>query len=495
MASIVVRKITPEQTPLKLKGPPAGEKPLYLYLDKKQRFIIASDNILALFRHPEVDTPLEVSPEGISFLLQSGVIPTPRTIFKNLFVLNIGDFAEVKAGKKGLEIFFGHEFLYPASRRTPEIIPDEKRLLELLAQAVLTRLQPGAPVYLFQSLGKDSNTIALALAEAGFKEVTCLTLSTGDRKDESEIAAKIAWKFGFPHRKLPVPEKISKRHKDEIIFYFENIPLPCVDGVSLAYPLYATQLDFRGTNIIDGSGNDIYMGHVPRKIEYQRQKIYPHFLFLRWFAEKLPTGNAFQKLARTRTEMVGALGFSYRDARRIYPLAEPVFPFWQAEDRKRKGWDYFDLKADVWGPNFEFDLVMRKVRNFAAVYNAHLIMPWTDAEVAAYVASFPEKYLYDRKNFKNKLFLRQILKKYLGIDSDALGKYSYGFNAYLFLQKMSPEAEEEILKCSLWNPKGVKKVLDRLSILARQGNRMARKLWVRLYLLSAWYNYNRYIKR
>ncbi len=491
----MVQKIKPETASLILEGDPAGGKPLYLYLPEHKKFILVSEDIKALLEHPETGAPLEVSPLGISFLLQSGVIPTPRTVFKNLYVLNIGDRVEIREVSGRLEIQFSHRFPYFNAEREEDFIPDEDELLRLLAESTLQKLRPGAITYLFQSLGKDSNTIALALAEHGFRNLVCLTLSTGDRKDESERAAEIARRLGFKHQKLFVPQRLGPDHFRELEFFFENIPLPCVDGVSLAYPFYALQINFKGTNVLDGSGNDIYLGHVPRRVEFKRQKIYPRLSFLRPIADRLSTGNFLSPVTRTRSEMAGPFGFTFRDARRLFPQAYPVFPFWKKADQLRKGWDYFDLKADIWGPNLEFDLVMRKARNFAAVYGANLVFPWADRRVAEYAKRIPERFLFDRRKFSNKLLLRKILKERLGLDSDALGKFSYGFNAYGLLNSMKNRVTEEILDCSLWNPQEAEKILKKLEEGASKGKRLFRKLWVRLYLISAWHNHNQYVRR
>ena len=52
-----------------------------------------------------------------------------------------------------------------------------------------------------------------------------------------------------------------------------------MDNVVLAYPLYATQIEFSNTNIIDGMGNDVFIGHIPSKIEHERQKTFSSFKF------------------------------------------------------------------------------------------------------------------------------------------------------------------------------------------------------------------------
>ncbi|WP_246167845.1 hypothetical protein [Thermosulfurimonas marina] len=122
------------------------------------------------------------------------------------------------------------------------------------------------------------------------------------------------------------------------------------------------------------------------------KKFIPPSFFCGLWLKGFPRAIPYKKIARTRSEMVGAWGLTLRDARLIYPETENLLDYWKAQDQRHKDWDYFDLKADLWGPNFEFDLVLRKARNFAAVYRANLILPWTAPEVASYIGRLPEKY-------------------------------------------------------------------------------------------------------
>ncbi|PMP68645.1 MAG: hypothetical protein C0190_01415 [Thermodesulfobacterium geofontis] len=490
-------KITPKDCSLILEGDIGGERPCYVYIPPHKNYIIYSYSMEELLQLKEIKYNLEISEEGVSFFLQSGVIPPPKTIFKNIFVLNIGDKLYLKADNNKIKEEFHHEYPFFNSYRNPELIPDEDYLLSMLAETVRTRKIFGSPTYLFQSLGKDSNTILLALAEAGYqREIICLTLSTEDRKDESEIAEKIAQKLGFKHQKLPLPSKIEKKHIDELIYYFENIPFPCADGTSLVYPIYATQLDFKKTDIIDGSGNDIYFGHIPRPIEYKRQKIYPKFVFFRDWVENLSTGHILQKFSLTRCEMAIYIlkGLSYGDCKKIFPESVPVYFYWMEEDKKRKNWDYIDLKGDIWGTKAEYDLVMKKVRNFVSVYKANPIFPWCNKDIALYIGRLPEKYLFDRGKFKNKLLLRKILKERLNLDSDLIGKYSYGFSAYQFLKPILNIVENEILNCKLWDKKGIKVFWKELKERSDK-EKIYRKILVRLFLISAWYNHNFYLRK
>ncbi len=489
------QKVTSAECPKTFEGDLGGEYPYYLYLSPERDYILVSSSLETLLNKEEVKRNLEVSPEGVSFFLQWGVIPPPQTIFKNLFVLNIGDKVLIEAFNHKIQLEFFHQYPFFNSLRAKEGQPDEKYILQKLAETVETRKISGSSTYLFQSLGKDSNTILLALAEAGYqKEVLPVTLSTGDRKDESEIAQRLAKKLGFPHQKLPLPKKVEKKHIEEIFYLLENIPLPCEDGASLVYPIYATLIDFRNSNIIDGSGNDIYFGHIPRPIEYKRQKVYPRFYPLRPFLERFSTDFIFYQLGLTRCEIALSFlrGLTYGDSRKIFPESFPTYLYWKEEEEKRKGWDYIDLKGDIWGTKVEYDLVMKKVRNFASIYQANPIFPWANSELALYIGRLPEKYLFDRKTFKNKLLLRKILKEKLDLDSDKLGKFSYGFNAYTFLLSIAPLVEEEVINCTLWDKRNIKSFWEKVKEKAPK-KKLFRKIYVRLFLISAWYNHNRYL--
>ena len=71
--------------------------------------------------------------------------------------------------------------------------PNENFILELLANATIERIDKNKPSFLFHSAGKDSNTIALSLAEAGWQnKVTLITHKSKGNADESEISSKIA---------------------------------------------------------------------------------------------------------------------------------------------------------------------------------------------------------------------------------------------------------------------------------------------------------------
>jgi len=133
------------------------------------------------------------------------------------------------------------------------------------------------------------------------------------------------------------------------------------------------------------------------------------------------------------------------------------------------------------------------VRNFAEVFDINLILPWTNSEIAKYVGKVSEKCLFDRKRFKNKLPLRKLLKERLDLDSDSLGKYSYGFNEYKFLKSIDFKVKEEVIECKLWDSKHIQK-LFRIVEERAEKDKFFQKLYTKLFLISAWFNHNKYLK-
>lgn len=492
----MVKKIIAEEIKDKmiLGGAKTFDKVLYLYLPPDRKYLLYSNSAVALLNHSEVKKPLTLSPKGISFFLQSGVIPTPYTIYEEVFNLGIGDYVVIYSKNGRLEFEFFHEFPYPSFKRIKGKKADLDYILSLLVESIFKKIDPAKEIFLFQSVGKDSNTILLALAEAGLKnQTTALTLALpGSKKDESELASEIAKKLGFKHIKLYLPERITSIEIDILEKYFSSIPFPCADGNLLAYPMYQLQINFSGSNLLDGSGNDYYFGHVPRPIEYKRQKIYPKFKFLRPLGEALPSGNTIHRLARSRCEMVGFIGITLADLLKFYPQAEPVYPYWFSEDEKRKNWDYFDLKADVWVTHAEFGNVIRKVSNFTDIFGVNLVLPWADEALADYIGSLDEFEVLDRKNFRNKLPLRRLLLERLEIDSDKIGKFSYGFPILSFLAMMKDKVKEEVLSCKLWERKGIERFWKILEERAKK-DKIWQKIYGRLFFLSAFINYSKYL--
>ena len=461
----MINQYNSSQEELELTSDLAGEFPLYLYWPEDRSALLYSDSIDELLNDARVPKPLKVSNEGISFLLQSG-----------------------------------HEFPFMNASRLNEgeMQPDKDLILQMLADATINRIDKSKPSFLFHSAGKDSNSVALALAEAGWQDrVTLITHKSKGSADESEISARIAKKLGFRHQILHEIDYLRGEHKKTIEDYFKNAPFPCTDNVTLAYPLYAQQLpELKGANIIDGGGNDSYMSTPPTRKE---KKIIPlsgishRASFMRYL---IRSESLLTPLIRTPAECFGMSGLSLADSKKILPSTLNVYSYWKRQSLLRKGWDLFDFKTSILTPIVASELHIRKARNFSDSLNSNLILPFSSQPLAEYFSRMPEKYLFDRNDLRNKLTLRKLLKDKINLDSDALGKLGFSYDSKAIVSQNWSWITDEMLKCKLWDKAEITKLCNRLNKVAKSNHKysnLAACLIYRVYLLSAWYNKNRYI--
>jgi asparagine synthase (glutamine-hydrolysing) len=489
------------QPNLILKSDLAGEFPVYLYWSENQTTLLYSKSITELLNDARVPKPLKVSTEGLSFLLQSGVVPPPKTAYQNIYILGIGDKVQISTVNEKIKIQFSHEFPFLSKNRLSpeEMRPDEELILQMLAEATIGRIDDSKSSFLFHSAGKDSNSIALALAEAGWQdEITLITYQSKGKTDESKISAKIAKQLGFKHQVLHGIELLKTEHKQAIENYFVNAPFPSTDNVTLAYPLYAYQLpELQGANIIDGGGND---SHMMTPLTTRELKVFPlskftqHAHFIRNYTK---SESLLSPLVRTPVEWCGMSGLSFADTKKILPDAVSVYSHWRQESRLRSNWDLVDLKTSILTPIVASEMHIRKASNFVDSINSNLILPFANHQIAEYFAKMPENYLFDRLTLKNKLILRKILKKQINLDSDKVGKMGWSYDSSSVVIQNWEWMYQEIKECNLWSQPGLLKVIARLKNRALGTGWAAstsERLLYRIFLLSCWHNHNKFLR-
>lgn len=484
---------------LTLKSDLAGEFPVYIYVSEDKRKLLYSKSITNLLHDGRVKKPLSIANQGCSFLLRNGFVPPPKTIYKNIFIISIGNIAEIRTKKGEISINFRYDFPFRNSNRLhhDEMQPDEDLILQLVAEATISRIDASKPSFLFHSAGKDSNTIALALAEAGWQDrVTLVTHKSKGKADESEISRSIANKLGFKHHILYEVDSLEPQHQTHIEHFFERMPFPSVDNVTLAYPLYALQFpDLIGANIIDGGGNDTYMGTPLTKRDKQKLLLSQATLplsFLLWFFD---SPHVLQRLLCEPSEMFAGINFSYKDIKAIYPEMLSIRTCWESELFLGYNRDIFGFKTGI--RTLASEAYIRKVRIFTDVFDARLILPFASEAVAGYFRKLPEHHLFSRRDLKNKLILREILKNRLNLDSDAIGKMGFSYDSVNLVDLNWIAITREIRECSLWDTAQTEKILRRLRrimLAKKKYSRLSARLIYKLYLLSAWLNYSQYIK-
>lgn len=179
----------------------------------------------------------------------------------------------------------------------------------LLCNAVHRGCEDLRSPWMLQSGGKDSTSIAIAVADVR-PDMICLTYLGGREENEIESARAIAKRLGLRHERL-VCNPI--RAYDRYLALVGRMPLLTADFALLSYADLATEVaDAGGDGILDGLGSDIYFG-----TPVNRQQQLLQFLSRRM---RLPNALLTAPLVRDSFKLCFALGTLQMDKfERFFP--------------------------------------------------------------------------------------------------------------------------------------------------------------------------------
>lgn len=389
------------------------------------------------------------------------------------------------------------------NERRLEAVNNEKASVDNLLSNLYTetskRLMPDYENLLFHTAGKDSNLIALSLAEAGKqKNFTFVThRSTGDT-DESEISQAIAKKLGFKHQTIEAETEYTNNHLENIEDYFESSVFPLLDNVTLAFPMYCKNYKWlKNSNIVIGDGNDTYMMCPPDTRDYWGilfNKYFP-LNFLRYFCN---SESALAQISRSPMEWARMSGFINRDYNLMTGQEGQAFDYWKMESKKRKNHSPLDIKSESYSCYIIFEVFIRKFRHFCDFNNSNLVMPFFSECLAENILSFKKSDILDTNRGINKPLFRGILLERLGLDSDLIGKKGYSFDSRSVIDQNWLWVERTITSCQLWQSDNVKDILKRL-VSNFNGDSWkcaaSYRLVYRLLMISLWFSHSKYIKK
>jgi asparagine synthase (glutamine-hydrolysing) len=171
-----------------------GIKPLY-YVQVGSRLLFSSE-IKALIQDPVC--PREVDLEALAELFTFRSVPSPKTLFKDIFKLPAGHL--MRATRNGIEIkrFWNWVPELRKKWREPELIEEYQTLLE---DAVRLQLRSDVPLGLFLSSGIDSGALLAIMSKYSSGPVQTFTIGfeDGEKTNEVDDARELARRFGADH--------------------------------------------------------------------------------------------------------------------------------------------------------------------------------------------------------------------------------------------------------------------------------------------------------
>jgi len=240
-----------------------------------------------------------LDPISLADLLRNGFVYPPHTIYRDVKNVQTG-FSLQQGASDEFHFHFAYQSAQAAARPAPGAVSDEVLLRtfhQLLTQAVQRSTAGMRSPWLLQSGGKDSTSLAIAIADAR-PDTTCITYLGGKEEDEVDSARFVARQLGLRHEAWVCD---PGRAYDRYLALAPRMPLLTADFATLAYADIVTEIaPHRGDGIIDALGADPYFG-VPLHLR-------DHLLY--WLARSahIPGGLLRHPLVRRSFKLCFALG-------------------------------------------------------------------------------------------------------------------------------------------------------------------------------------------
>lgn len=172
-----------------------GKKPVY-YAAFDNQFIFGSE-LKTLLKHPSVKK--EIDPHALSKYLAYEYVPSPYSIFKNIYKLEPGHKLTLKDTKIRTERYWDIGF---ERKGRFDLQEAEEKLVALLKESVKKRLISDVPLGVFLSGGIDSSSVVAMMAELmPPKDIKTFSITFKEKSfDESGDAKRVAGYFGTDHR-------------------------------------------------------------------------------------------------------------------------------------------------------------------------------------------------------------------------------------------------------------------------------------------------------
>jgi len=189
-----------------------GEKPLYYGISPSGHFLFGSE-LKSLRKHP--DFKFEIDRNSLALFLRHGYIPSPHSIYKEIFKLPPATFLTINIkNNKKLPEPTPYWSCHQAAENGSKAPLDETekdiitQLDSLLTDAVGLRMESDVPLGAFLSGGIDSSTIVALMQSQSMKRVKTFSIGFHEKGyNEAEFAKAVAQHLGTEHTELYVTTK------------------------------------------------------------------------------------------------------------------------------------------------------------------------------------------------------------------------------------------------------------------------------------------------
>ena len=185
-----------------------GEKPLY-YGWVHGQFVFASE-LKAIKKFPKFENPIDRN--SLALFLRFNSIPSPYSIYEDIYKLEPGQIIEVKTSSKDLkkQSYWTVDETYNKGNSQKFLGSSEEAVIQLekiLSDAVSSQMDADVPLGAFLSGGVDSSTIVALMQSNSNSQVNTFTIGFNSKDfDEAKHAKMVAKQLGTKHHDMYVTD-------------------------------------------------------------------------------------------------------------------------------------------------------------------------------------------------------------------------------------------------------------------------------------------------
>tara|TARA_B100000989_G_C19521302_1_gene464286 strand:+ start:170 stop:2038 length:1869 start_codon:yes stop_codon:yes gene_type:complete len=481
-----------------------GIKPIYFYYDVEQ-FIFASE-LKGILCHESVKP--SISPDSIDLYLTMEYVPSPYTIFNDIYKLEKGHFLLYDNSKLKKEKWYDISF-------TPKLMYKKEidyinKLDTLMKDSVRFRTISDVSIGCFLSGGLDSSLITYYLSEISKEKVKTFSIGFEDYSfDETNYANIISKHFDTDHN----AETFSESKMFELLpNVWKNMDEPFADPSLLPTFLLSHFTNQQVKVCLSGDGADEIFAGYPTYLAHKIASLIPKQLY-----SLISQTSSFLPIRHRNM----SFDFKLRQfSRGLRYMNKERHQYWLGSfknNEKQKNYlKYFkdslsnenNLKQILkqnsnelkdWEINLEQDFnfyltddMLVKIDRTSMANSLEVRVPYLDHNIVEFMVKCPSKLKYH--GITSKYLLKQLAKKYLPHEVVNRSKKGFGIPIAKWFCGSLKKPLREILR----NPnsfvntifeKGYTNQLMENHFQKKQNN--GKMLWT-LFTLENWYNNNDY---
>lgn len=238
-----------------------GIKPLLYYRDRN-KFLFASE-MKALVA---LGIPKKLDYTSLSQYFQLNYIPSPNTIFHDVYKLEPGHFIYIENNQIIKDKYYG--IAYNRSKKTTlNYLQAQEKLRQLIHHSVKNRLISDVPLGSFLSGGIDSSVI-VAEASKLTHELNTFSIGYQDEPffDETKYAELVAKKFNTNHTVFKLTNNDLYENLHQVLDYLDE---PFADSSALPLHILSMHTRKHATVALSGDGADeLFSGYNKHSAHY-----------------------------------------------------------------------------------------------------------------------------------------------------------------------------------------------------------------------------------